>query len=46
MTRKRGSKSKSAEAFAKEMAKVSGLEVRLSRSRVLAKVLKGEARRL
>jgi hypothetical protein len=43
MTSKRGSKSKSAEAFAREMANVSGLEVRPSRSRFLAKVLEGEA---
>jgi hypothetical protein len=46
MTSKRGLKSKFAEAFEREMAKVSGLEVRPSRSRVLAKVLEGEARRL
>jgi hypothetical protein len=46
MTSKRGSKSKSAEASLREMAKVSGLEVRPSRSRVLTKVLKGEIRRL
>jgi hypothetical protein len=43
MTSKRGSKSKSAEAFAREMAKVSGLGVHPNRSRFLAKVLEGEA---
>jgi hypothetical protein len=42
MTRKRGSKSKSAEAFVREMTKANDLEVRLSHS----KVLEGEAHRL
>jgi hypothetical protein len=46
MTSKRGWKSKSAEELAREMAKVSGLEVHPSYGKVLAKAHKGKARRL
>jgi hypothetical protein len=46
MTSKRGLKMKSAEELAREMAKVSGLEVHPSYGKVLAKAHKGEAHRL